>query len=441
MSETGTKNIDELLVDRGPAHVGRFAEINRKLREGFDEEKRGTLFGDKVTQELDSFLDSSPSWAYEGFRKFYCELKALESTKAPGHDFAHLTDTLSSAVRITEQYPDLSEAVKLEVMVACLMHDLGRFTEHALEGPELDKKSLELLAPLFVGRGIQKKLGQLPTNFGDRVLYDIASASEAKTGIISSDIVHQSDREQLIGTPVIFRELAFDVGLEGREIAIPFIAEFRNKLPTPESENDRYMLVQCEFYMRNVYPPVSPDGEAVINEIKKENAVILLLALEGKSHEYLEQVFGPELGLVNQGEEGVHWSKKPIPVEVFEQARKEEREFLEVIDKMGLEYDPDLDNLVNFSKRAIETDKVVMPENFEEVLRSKLQNCDEQERRNYWTILVYTLIQRHKKRRADIQAFEDLAGQRSFTGEVSKILKDEFTQREDIFRRNFPSLV
>ena len=41
---------------------------------------------------------------------------------------------------------------------------------------------------------------------------------------------------------------------------------------------------------------------------------------------------------------------------------------------------------------------------------------------------------------ADTQAFEGLASKIGFVGEVSKILKDEFAQREEIFKRNFPSL-
>lgn len=331
MDETGEKPTpkptDQLIADRGGSRTQVLGKLAEKIQANFAPEKQEELFSPETNRKLRDWVTSAPDKANSTFREVYHALKGFKSANSPGHDFAHLVDNLNAAQRITQQYPGMSEAERLEVFTACLFHDLGRFAETFFEKSTLDKKKLGVLLPAFVGRAFERKIGKFPREFGLRVLFDIGTGSEPKTEQLTAGVVHQCDREQLIGSATIFRGLAFDVGIAKRDLAIPNLEDLKHKLPMPESPNDRYWLIQYEFLMRNLYAPVSPDGESVANANKQENAVILMLALEGQGQELFDQVFGPELGLVEQGDEGVHWSKKPIPKEVFKEAKREERVF------------------------------------------------------------------------------------------------------------------
>lgn len=419
----GDNQIDELIYKRGASHQTKLAEIADKFKLKFDENE---LFNDQTQKEIDDFA-SQPEIS-QMLEKVFNEIKTRMSLKAPGHDLAHIMDNLDSALRIFHEYQGeqkLSEGEKLEVVLACLSHDMGRFLEKRFE--KIDAKDLSFLAPAMVGRDLEKKgLADLPESLSLRVLYDIFSNSKPITGHRTADAVHQCDREQLIGSATIARGLAFDVGLGGRDLAIPLEEKFKRRLPTPETADDRYWLIQYEFFMRNLYNPTSPGGVETANKNKQENAVILMLGLEGKPEEY-QQVFGPELGLVKQEDEGVHWSKKPIPPAVYEAAKEESPGYLSRLDFSDYKKGREMDLALELMK----SDEIEIPQNFEAVLLEKLEKCTEQERKNFWAILKYSLEKRHQKRQDDLQDLKRLKTgiERIVSGWVSK----ELEEREKIY--------
>gem|GEM_PF-5513693 len=419
-------------------HLELFSKGLTGIRANFSPEKEQTLFSEKTKSKLEEFVKTNPQ-IENYFERFFLRLKGLESANAPGHDFAHLVDNLDSALRIIEE-EDLSDSEKLEIITSCMLHDFGRSAEGFLSGEKLDDKGLEVLIPALAGKELKREFLITPSEFDLRVLYNIGSGSKPTTGHLTADIVSQCDREQLIGSPTIFRGLAFDVGIDNREIFIPLIKELKYKLPRPETENDRYWLVQYEFFMRNLYPPVSRDGEAVSKRNKQENTVILMLALEGNGEEYFNQVFGPELGLITQ-DEGVDWSKKPIPKDVFENAKKEKKEFLDSLSNLEIAYKDDTNFLTDFTIKAVETDKVVLPENFNDLIKEKLNKCTKQERKNYWKILIYALIKRHQRRKEDLERLGKTKETSSgFMLRAANLLIDEIKDRENKFAFSFPGL-
>lgn len=415
------KQIDRIIYNQGPKHQDKLAEIAEKLKLKFDEEK---LFSREADEEINQFAER-PDMAAE-LEQLFETFRNRMSVMSSGHDKAHILDNLTSAMRIFKEYEaegrSLTEGEKLEIILGIGGHDLSRYLEEGLD--KMDKKDLSYLAPAMLFRDPKiKKAIKLPENFSLRLLYDIFSGSVPETKHKTADVIHQCDREQLIGSATIARGLGFDVCLSGRGLAIPLKKEFEKKLPMPESADDRYWLVQYEFFMRNIYNPVSPKGKEVWNQLKAENAIILMLGLEGKEEEY-KQVFGPELGLIKQGEENVHWSKKPISEEAYENAKKEKEDFMSKLDFS--EYQEE--KLVELATHLMGTDHIEIPDNFREVLTEKLDKCNEQERKNFWMILKYSLDKRHGKRENDLSQLENKQG---IEGVVSRWLKEELNSREE----------
>ena len=352
----------------------------------------------------------------EGFDNF----RQLKSARSPGHEVAHVLDNLNSAVRIFDEYGDFSEAEKLEVILSCLGHDLGRYVENAFS--EIDQKDILFLMPALVGFRSMKKNG-MPKPLQLRVLYDIASGPIPETKHRTADTVHQCDREYLAGTGVVARSLAYDVAVAGMELMVPNKEEFKLKLPVPESADDQWFLTQMEFFMRNVYPPMSPDGSAVVDNMKLENVVIEMLATEGKEKEF-KQVFSPELGLVEP--EKLHKSKKPIANEIFVAAQKEKENFFNNVD-LG-EYVPGKE--LGLIKVLVNSNNISLPVDFDDKLTEKLDHCSDQERKNLWLVIKYTLSKCHERRIRDLQKLEKKQNGSGVSAVVAKWLVEELQLRE-----------
>jgi len=390
-----TESTDSVFLKRAPHHQDALNALGNNIRKHFDEMR---LFSTETEITLEEYVRTHETEIVEATEVGFVEFQKLESIRSPGHDHAHLMDVLASALRIFDEYHDLSKSEKLEIIYACLSHDLGRAIEDELL--LVDKKKTEFIAPAIIGRRLLRAAHlELPQDMQTRIIYDIASAPIPQTLHRTADTVHQCDREQLIGSATISRGLAFDSILKGREIPIRLDPTLRLKLPVPESPEDTNWLIQYEFLMRNVYPPTSPEGSAAGDRIKEENCVILMLGLEGKDEEY-KQVFGPELGLITTADNPAP-NKRPIPRVVFENAQKEKAEFLK--DLQTQTYVPGSE--VERALALLEIENIFLPKNAAAVLQERLVQCSALERKNFWMILEYTKRQLHERR---IKSLESL---------------------------------
>jgi len=430
---------DKLLKQFGSGHLTELDRISVNLRQKLDDP---SLWGEEKDSEIGKWVndeETSLLWLKNALQVVF----NLESSKFPGHDTGHIVDNLEASLRMFDEYRDSGRKVSdndiFEVVLACLIHDTGRYSEVALEKLP-DKKSTLFLPPAFILKNLSRTYGLAPEPLLYRVLYDISSGSKREpTGHLTTDIVLQADREQLIGTATISRGLAFDVALAGRKIEIPLApqdikTDLSVQLPLPDSEDDKYWLVQYEFYMRNIFSPTSPEGNRAYSRIKKENAVILMLAIEDCENKIFSQIFGPEIRLISPPDLNAHWTKKPIAKEIFDQAIKEEEEFFKEVDNH--DYVDDLPLLVELSKELMTTDGVSIPEGFEDVMKKKLEECSGQARKNFWMILKYTSIRRHGLRCSRINRLEKQSQKPGVEGWVSQLVLDNLKEREIRYKKN-----
>lgn len=423
---------DKLLSRHGDMHTSSLNLLAEKIKKNFESP---LLWAEETELKLDRWFRNF-SRAKDWLAKAVKEAAIIESSQYPGHDFGHTVDNLNSALRIIEELKEAGVPVKerevFEIAVACLIHDAGRYSEQVLRKLD-DRKAAIFLLPAFILREFEKKFGNLPEEFSSRILFDIFSGSQKTTGHLTADIVHQSDREQLIGTPTIGRGLAFDVYLCGRGLEIPQNEELSVKLPIPDSPEDKFWLVEYEFYMRNLYPPTSPKSEKVYAQIKKENAIILMLALEGMGKKTNKQVFGPELGLVKPEGEGIHWSKKPIPAEIFEKAKEGESFFYQSLDFS--QCPKRISDLIQTAVNLMKADGVVVPCKFEEVMKVKLEESSDQMRKNFWAILKYSSERRHLARVQDLSRLTEQQKRKGVEGIMAELVAESIRERERIFSK------
>jgi len=408
---------EQTLNSRGEAHLEYFQDLAEKVGgHFFVDGKRLTAEAKRLDSEqtrqkikrelLASGIDLG-QLAQEAIKLF----DSLKSKEVSGHEKSHVVDNLLSAYRIFQEYEvsgkKLEDFEKLEILMAILGHDLGRGNSDILgkavvkggNEKKLDEKQIEFLAPAILGKSLIRKL---PKELQERILLSIATGFVANTGIRTSDAVHQADREQLVGSATIPRGLAFDVGIGPvhRDLAMSENEEFKTKLPLPGSGKDTNLLVQYEFYMRNLFSPSSPNGQQVYNEIKKQNAVVLMLALDGEDPELYDQVFGLE----EREYESAHWSKKPMDPGVYEDAKKGKDDFLSKKADIA-SYNPGSE--ADLAIKIMKAEGIVMPQTMRDVLQKKLADLTEGQKKNFWTILRYTVEKRKEKIAADLEMIKN----------------------------------
>jgi hypothetical protein len=423
------------------SHVRRIKKLAGEYRAHFTPD----LFSSASQERIDAFVTTNIEKVPHILDGVRGALFDHPSTQGSGHDVAHLLDVTNSGLKQDVEYKEagrpLSEGAKIEFVSANLTHDTGRKAEEKLEVQIEDgivsRKDIALVAPAMIGHRLLKGIAHLPQDLQLRILYDIDSSSAREsTGHVPADIVHQSDRESILGSPVIFRGIGFDIGISGRNLGVDQNPEFAKRLPMPESEEDTNWLRQYEFFGRNLYHATSPEGEKMERRNKVENTTILMLGLHDKPQALFDQTFAPELGLAG---EGVHWSKKPLMEGVFEEAGVEKEAFLKQLGQMkDLHYPDTIDGLVAFTKSAMATDKVNLPDNFDAILAEKLGNCDEQDRQNFWMIQVYALMKRHKARVEDLAWYESQKNNPSVVFQTAaKWVVRELKEREDVYDKQF----
>lgn len=414
------KSTEDLILEQGHRHQEKLQDISDNLKEKFNSDQ---LFKPETQKELDDWMVENESKVLGSLENIYHELGGLKSMHSPGHDLSHVFDNLNSACRIFEEFGDFSEAEKLEVVLSCLGHDVGRYVEKHLD--KMKSNDVLFLMPAMIGRKEIEKVG-LPESLQLRLLFDIASGPVPKTGHRTSDTVHQCDREYLSGARVVARGLAFDFVANQRELNVPLNDELKIKLPRPESNDDKYILTTIEFFMRNVYPSVSPNGAVEIDAMKREGAVIEMLATEGMKQKF-EQVFAPELGLVDRA--NLHWSKKEIPREIFKAAEQEKNEFIKHLNQDAYTLGDEIEAI----KLLMLSDKVSYSKDFEKVEMEKLSRCTNQERKNLWLIAKYALATRHESRLVDLRRLELTKKESGVSAAVAGWLIAELESREELY--------
>jgi len=416
--------VDRVIAERGPKHIGLLRDIadtlkNKVLSKEFIDE----IYSPESQKRIDVFAQRQ-QYFDQILNTFFDAYKSSESSRARGHEKSHILEVMNSAHRIFEEYEKsgkpLTEVEKFEAILGCMGHDLGRYVEPFF--PDLNKKSLEIFMPFIDAREIAGQLG-MPEELGNRILYDIGSASPEKTGHIIADLVHQCDREQL-GGPIMISRLMTYIG--AGDFIFPQVSvlrPFTTKLPRITEEFPLESLFRMEIWMRNVYPPTSPEGDIAKNQVIQQTAVILMLGLLGMDEKY-KLVFAPELGLVESKD--LEKTKKPLPPRLFKAAEKEFEQFLKNVNLDG--YNPE--ESLELAKLLMASNKIMISEDFDKVFMDRIAKSDFLVSRNRWLITKYSFEARHRKRLKDLTRLKKT--QNGVSGTVAEWLKQELKSQEAI---------
>lgn len=430
---------DELIVKRGPDHQRALKAISLKLSKTALDENR--IFTSLSNAQINEFEREKASQFPEMLLAAYQLYTASRVSEAPGHEVAHIVDALGSSYRIFEEFEETGRPLRpieeFEVALAVIAHDIGRYAEpHFFPGHKdheisdstgiTNAKDLEVLIPFMLGRKAAGSIG-IPEALGDRILYDIASASVAKTGHITADIVHQCDREQLGGSVMVSRLVALGIGVYGMDFIVPPVQEmssYATDLPNIHKVGVDKLLTRLEFWMRNVYPPTSPLGQMVDNQRKRETAVILMLGLHEMDEE-IKIVFAPEMQLVDLSR--LSDTKKPLDQEIFREAQKKYQQFLTDINPSAYTDEQALE----LARNLMLIEGIVIPDNFDQLFIAKIANSSPIVNRNRLLVMLYTLYQRHQKRLQDIEQLSNPRGGVAET--IRSIVLENLITREKIY--------
>lgn len=434
--------VDKLITRRGPDHQKSLKDISIRLRQAvLGENEIFSAFTDTQIKRFErERVAQFPDILFTTYQLYL----SSEASKAPGHEATHIVDVLSSAARIFEEFQEgvrpLSEVEKLEISLALIAHDVGRYAEpyfhtgrEDLEtnnpGP-INERDLEILIPLMMGRKAARQIG-IPQVLGDRILYDIASGSVPQTGHLVADIVHQCDREQLGGAVMIPRLVALGIGSYGMDFVVPPIQEMSSHstdLPNIYRVPVDKLLTRLEFWMRNVYLPISPQGRLADQQRQVETAVVLMLGLHEMNAE-TKIVFAPELGAVDSSK--LSQTKKPLPEEVFKEARREYQVFLSTVEPNSYTNEQSL----GFARKLMLIEGTVAPKDFDQRFKDVQAMSTPKVNRNRWLIMLYALQKRHQKRLHDIKQLG--APKNGVAEAVKDIVLENLGTREAIFKHAF----
>lgn len=423
----GIRPRDEAYRTHGQDHQNKLKELADKIESSLDEDE---IFSDQAQEKIEHFISENIGRLGDIVERIYSSYLALGSSQAPGHESAHILDNLNSALEAIGQ-SELSEGQKLEIVFACFGHDLGRYVEAQM--PEVAKHQSGLLMPMVLGRKLLAQEG-FPEEFGQRVLYDIMTGSKADTGHLTAEIVHQADRESVVGSAIIARDLAFGMTIEDYDMDLPNdnelsqIEGYERSLPNPYVTNIPWKFFHFEFMMRNLYPPATESGESNYDRNRLETAVILMLATRDRPEMY-KVIFAPEEGLVET--QDLSKTKRSLDPQIFELAKKEYQEFLDKADRS--EYKPGEE--LEVAKSAMKIEKIEIPDNFDQFFGQKMESYSEEERKNLYFIILYTIQCRHNKRIIDLNNLGRYEGVIEST--VAKKVGAELEDRETLYNQVF----
>ena len=434
-------NRGERSVDIGARVVGVAVRHPERLQLRAETWKDGMkpqideLYGSEVKATIDRFVENDPEGISRRLRWALEELRDMESIQVPGHEWAHIADTMAAIIYGFEE-GNFSPGEKLEVILANALHDTGRAVEKVKNQPDFKDKAEDALFPILIGFRLQQKYGAIPEKLGWRILYAITSNSQPSTDYPTVGLVHGSDRLQLVGSFTMGRGWPYDVVMGKRRIMVPNDSARMTQIPRPNTDGDISQLGQYEFYMRCVFPAQTREGQGRLDEARAENAVILMLSTEGNEETH-KQIFAPELGLVDK----THWSKKRLPEGMYESAVTQKAGFVEFLDKINLSPTTDVDGLMNLMNQIMKVEKLAVPDDLDQVMREKLGELSDQERINQWRIMMYTITKRHAHRVRDLDVVNKYLPKADKVSRVTaELVKTEFEDRERLYREEFPNL-
>jgi hypothetical protein len=423
--------VDKQIATYGEHHQSTLTKLAESIKAAALNEQE--VFSTQAEVEIQNYIETNRERLPAILQDFYEAYQETEASRTSGHEHSHILENISSAARIARSYTQannpLSEAELFEITLACLGHDLGRYAEPTLK--DMRKQDVGVLLPLMMGRGLAQTY-QFPPALGNRVLYDIGTGFVRETQHRGADIVHQADREQLLGTTMWPRTFILGLGEGEYDYAWPSleeVAESAHDLRNPYNANTPVASLpqRMEFWARNVYPPVSPDGTKVLDAGKQETATLLMLALRNQPETMYRAVFAPEVKAVPQQELGGF--KKPLPSPVYEAALEAYETFLSHTDMA--EYS--LENLRGLIFKVAEIEKIEQLPEFKDHLTIQLANHSELENQNLWLMFRYVLETRHVSRVQQLEELQEDGG--GVLGTMEKWVREELEGRERVYER------
>ncbi|KKS83708.1 MAG: hypothetical protein UV59_C0033G0006 [Candidatus Gottesmanbacteria bacterium GW2011_GWA1_43_11] len=266
----------------------------------------------------------------------------------PGHDMENVIHTTTEILRMIDSAgSDLGDYTKWELLICGLNENLGRL----IEGDDYTHRATGfLLARSFVKKlevgpyDMVTKVTEEERLIARRVMGRIYDHGGQNSGDPVSDLVRQSNTVQQVEPRLLRRSIEYDVAQVGLDILSPIdperqtslahaIAEKPDKTPT--------LMDWVEFFARNLYPFMSEANENNENifktvmrenqdmvDVRRANSVAVLVILAGgEDTELFQQVFAPELELIEPNQ--AHWTKKRFPEQVFQEGLKKYREFVQ----------------------------------------------------------------------------------------------------------------
>lgn len=392
--------LEQQISLRGPVRQDKLLALSEKLKSSID--KEAVLFSEESDLELKAYFSANKESVPEKIAEAINFVQSLDSSNYPAHENAHIIDNLVSALRIIEEYGDFETHEKVEVALACMLHDVSRkFDDNNLG---ISQKNLTYFIPAMLGRKqVNKMTEPYPEVLQLRVLHDIYTGFVAKTGHKTADTVHQCDREQLNGGVVAPRFFSYDHGVHKKLLEVPSEERegFKKSIPLFETAEDKYFFLNVEFFMRNIYAPTSPKGQAVLDKYQAETAAMLMLASH-EDKENFEMYFAPELGLAEQPELGRF--KKPLKPEVFSEAEKQTEDFLSRIDPTEFREGKEIESLL----KLCEVENIALPGDFRETYQRLSEGLPARLKRNVWLMVQYATEKLKDKRQADLAFLESL---------------------------------
>jgi hypothetical protein len=366
------------------------AAMAAKLRDAIS--NPAVFVNDRV--DVEAFIGDRESDFPYLLRAMLWEFSQSPVSRIPGHSQSHVVDHMAANLRALQGF-SLSELEKFEVFLASLMHDFGRMAESFM--PDYFKKDLAILMPLLWWRDFLRSLG-IPWVIVQRALYSIDSNFVPMTDNLAANIMHQSDREQILGGAIHIREISLGLGTQGASFGLPAASKmegFKTDLSNPYQKRLRWLFLEHEFYLRNVYPAATPDGQKAQAELKKASVALLMLGL---NEEIRDIVFYPELR--GASSDDLAKTKKPIPLKIFEAGIELADEFFESRAQSFQELE------IETALKALTIEGEERSPEIEARIRRLIGGYGNSEKINFWLATEFALHQRSQQRRAFLDAFQ-----------------------------------
>lgn len=360
----------------------------------------------------------------------------------PGHDMENVIHTTTEILRMIDMAGfDLGDYTKWELLMCGLNENLGRL----IEGDDYTHQTTGFL----LARDVLKKLEQTPNMAAEeekliakRVMGSIYDHGGKNSGDPATDLVRQSNRLQQVQPRFLRRSIEYDVAQVDQDILSPIDPERRTKLPHLTAENPDKTLTSMdwgEFFVRNLFPFMSEDNEnnadifkkimsknQEVADMRRANSVTMLVILAGgKDSELFQQVFAPELGLVKN--EDLHWTKRRIPEEIFQQGLEKYREFVQNPPQFpGLEGMDDKEQIAMILKAM----SSYLPDDLLGKINAKYDELDKDEQVRVINVLHHSLFLHYEELDKELEMLgRQVEGDNPHVAKVARFAKNYLTSK------------